>query len=127
MAYSIGETVKGTVSGVTDYGAFVRLEDGSVGMVHISKLSREFVSDIRSFIKKGDNVEATVISNDNDKLGLSLIGDTTKKREFGERRTKRSESESTDFESMLSSFKTASDEKLAGLSRGRDKSRKKRK
>ncbi len=127
MAYSVGETVKGTVSGVTDYGAFVRLGDGSIGMIHISKLSREFVSDIRSFIKKGDNVEATVISTENNKLGLSLIGDTTKKREFNERRAPRAECDATDFESMLSSFKTASDEKLAGLNRGRDKTRKKRK
>jgi len=72
MAYSVGETVNGTVSGVTDYGAFVKLEDGSIGMIHISKLSREFVSDIRGFKKKGDNVEAPVISNENDKLVLSL-------------------------------------------------------
>lgn len=123
MAYSVGETVKGTVSGVTDYGAFVRLEDGSVGMIHISKLSREFVSDIRGFIKKGDAVEATVISSENEKLALSLIGDTTKKREKNERDSIRKKDDPTDFEAMLSSFKTASDEKLAGL----NKSRKKRK
>jgi len=127
MAYSVGETVNGTVSGVTDYGAFVKLEDGSIGMIHISKLSREFVSDIRSFIKKGDNVEATVISNDNDKLALSLIGDTTKNRRFNEPLMSRTKDEAIDFETMLSSFKTASNEKLAGLNRGKDKSRKKRK
>lgn len=127
MAYSVGETVSGTVSGVTDYGAFVKLEDGSIGMIHISKLSHEFVSDIRTFIKKGDNVEATVISNDNNKLALSLIGDTAKNNRFNERRPSRTEVTALDFESMLSSFKTASDEKLAGLNRGKDKSRKKRK
>ena len=123
MAYSVGETVKGTVSGVTDYGAFVRLEDGSVGMIHISKLSIGFVSDIRSFIKKGDNVEATVISTENNKLALSLIGDTTKKREHDEYNTSHNKPMPTDFESMLSLFKTASDEKLASM----NKSRKKRK
>ena len=127
MAYSVGETVSGTVSGVTDYGAFVKLEDGSIGMIHISKLSREFVSDIRTFIKKGDKIEATVISGDGGKLARSLIGDTTKNNKFHERRNSRSEVKTMDFESMLSSFKTASDEKLSGLSRGKDKSRRKRK
>lgn len=119
MAYSVGETVKGTVSGVTDFGAFVRLEDGSTGMIHISKLSVGFVSDIRSFIKKGDNVEATVISTENGKLALSLIGDTTKKREHNERHASHNKSAPTDFESMLSSFKTASDEKFASMNKAR--------
>ena len=106
MEYKVGQSVFGTVSGVTDYGAFVQLEDGSVGMIHISKLSNSFVSDIRSFIKKGESVTATVISTDNGKLALSLIENT--------RVSKRQ-----DFESMLSSFKSASDEKLSTLNRDR--------
>jgi S1 RNA binding domain protein len=106
MEYKVGQSVFGTVSGVTDYGAFVQLEDGSVGMIHISKLSNSFVSDIRAFIKKGESVTATVISTDNGKLALSLIENT--------RVSKRQ-----DFESMLSSFKSASDEKLSTLNRDR--------
>lgn len=128
MAYSLGETVSGTVSGVVDYGAFVRLEDGATGMIHISKLSREFVSDIHSVIKKGDVVTATVISVDNGKIALSLIGDEPKKRAPRESRFDR-KNEPKDFESMLSSFKSASEEKLAGFNRGnkndRDRRRKK--
>ena len=106
MEYKVGQSVFGTVSGVTDYGAFVQLEDGSVGMIHISKLSNSFGSDIRAFIKKGESVTATVISTDNGKLALSLIENT--------RVSKRQ-----DFESMLSSFKSASDEKLSTLNRDR--------
>ncbi|MBR6754431.1 MAG: S1 RNA-binding domain-containing protein [Clostridia bacterium] len=120
MPYSIGESVKGTVSGVTEYGAFVRLEDGSSGMIHISKLSRDFVSDIHSVIKKGDAVTATVISDNGGKLALSLVGERPVKPDrnltFGKRQEK------TDFESMLSSFKTASEEKLSMINR-RDKKR----
>ena len=108
MEYKVGQSVFGTVSGVTDYGAFVQLEDGSVGMIHISKLSNSFVSDIRAFIKKGESVTATVISTDNGKLALSLIENT--------RVSKRQ-----DFESMLSSFKSASDEKLSTLNRDRQR------
>ena len=128
MAYSLGETVSGTVSGVVDYGAFVRLEDGTSGMIHISKLSREYVSDIHSVIKKGDVVTATVISVENGKIALSLIGDSPKKCASREERFEK-KSEPKDFESMLSSFKSASEEKLAGInsaSRG-DRERRRRK
>lgn len=119
MSYQVGQSVSGTVSGVTDYGAFVKLDDGSVGMIHISKLSRSFVNDIHSVIKKGDAVTATVISNENGRLALSLIGNGEEKFKSGsDRAVKKS-----DFESMLSSFKTASDEKLSSLNR--DKKRRK--
>jgi S1 RNA binding domain protein len=118
MAYSVGETVNGIVTSVTDYGAFVRMEDGSVGMIHISKLSHGFVSDIHSVVKKGDALSATVIANENGKIALSLIGKPPKQQETRSRGFKNA----TDFESMLSSFKSASDEKLAMLNR--DKKRK---
>ena len=49
MEYKVGQSVSGTVSGITDYGVFVQLENGGTGMIHISKLSNSFVSDIRSF------------------------------------------------------------------------------
>ncbi len=123
MAYSLGDSVTGVVSGVTDYGAFVRLPDGSTGMIHISKLSRDYISDIRSVIKRDDVVTATVISVSDGKIALSLIGDVPKKE-----RVPRSDSPSdkSDFESMLSSFKSASDEKLASLNRSSRDRRKKR-
>ncbi len=119
MSYSVGETVEGTVTGVTAYGAFVGLEDGSVGMIHISKLSNEFVSDINAFIKKGDRVKATVISLDNQKIALSMIADNKPKAQ----KVNKSQPQPTDFESMLSMFKTASDERQKGLMR--DKKRRK--
>jgi len=122
MAYSVGESVKGTVSGVTDYGAFVRLEDGSTGMIHISKLSREFVSDIHSVIKKGDEVTATVIAVDDKKIALSLIGEMPKNAQ-PEQYSFRPKKQATDFESMLSSFKSASDEKLAHFSKDKKRRR----
>lgn len=123
MSYSLGESVVGTVSGVTDYGAFVRLPDGESGMIHISKLSPNFVSDIHNVIKKGDVVTATVISNSNGKLALSLIGDKPKKNDRFE--TKQTPL-NNDFEAMLSSFKSASEEKLARLGRNKERNRKKR-
>ncbi len=114
MSHSVGETVKGVVSGVTDYGAFVLLEDGASGMIHISKLSRGFVSDIHSVIKKGDAVEATVISSSQGKLALSLIGDIS---ECSNRK------KPMDFEAMLSSYKSVSEENLAGINSRNKKKR----
>lgn len=122
MSYSIGESVRGTVSGVTDYGAFLRLADGSVGMIHISKLSTSFVSDIHSVVKVGDELEATVISADDKRIALSLIAN----RDNGNR-SKTKKTIPDDFESMLQNFKAESDKKLASISRGRANARKKRK
>ena len=122
MSYSIGESVRGTVSGVTDYGAFLRLADGSVGMIHISKLSTSFVSDIHSVVKVGDELEATVISVDDKRIALSLIAN----RDNGNR-SKTKKTVPDDFESMLQNFKAESDKKLASISRGRANARKKRK
>lgn len=120
LAYSVGESVSGVVCGVTDYGAFVRLEDGTNGMIHISKLSLDFISDIRSFIKKGDAVTATVISSAEGKLALSLIGD---KPNLDVPKFSRKNAEDLDFESMLSSFKSISDEKLAKINSRNKKKR----
>ena len=125
MSYSLGESVVGTVSGVTDYGAFVRLKDGESGMIHISTLSLDFVSDIRSVIKKGDVVTATVIDNANGKIALSLIGDAPKKQKRASN-NQCSKNTNDDFEAMLSSFKSASEEKLAHYNRNKDRGHRKR-
>ncbi len=111
MSYSVGESVNGVVSGVTSYGAFVRLENGEMGMVHISKLSSDFVSDIHSVIKSGDRVTAKVISNQNGKIALSMLPDNPRRTQF------------TDFESMLSAYKTVSESNLAGINRRNKKKR----
>lgn len=100
MSYPVGTEVAGTVSGVTSYGAFVTLPDGSTGMIHISKLSRRFVIDIHAVIKTGDTVKATVISNENNKTALSLIAG---KEEPEPKR---------DLESMLDRFRASSEERL---------------
>ncbi len=58
MSYPVGTEIVGIVSGVASYGAFVTLPDGSTGMIHISGLSRRFVTDIHAVIKTGDTVKA---------------------------------------------------------------------
>ena len=67
----IGDVVKGVVTGVIDFGAFVNV-DGIEGLIHISEISWERVEDPRDYIKNGDNVEAKIIAIDKDRLSLSL-------------------------------------------------------
>lgn len=67
----IGNTVTGVVTGVVDYGAFVNV-DGIEGLIHISEISWERVSNPGDYVKVGDNVEAKIISIDKDRLSLSI-------------------------------------------------------
>ncbi len=67
----IGDAVKGVVTGVVDYGAFVNV-DGIEGLIHISEISWERVSNPGDYVKVGETVEAKIISIDKDRLSLSM-------------------------------------------------------
>lgn len=67
----VGDVVKGVVTGVIDFGAFVNV-DGIEGLIHISEISWERVENPRDYIKTGDTVEAKIIAIDKDRLSLSL-------------------------------------------------------
>ncbi len=66
-----GDVVKGLVTGVIDFGAFVNV-DGIEGLIHISEISWERIEDPRKYIKIGELVEAKIIGIDKDRLSLSL-------------------------------------------------------
>lgn len=73
MSVSVGEIVEGTVSDIVNYGAFVKLDDGKNGLVHISEVSRDYVQDIHSVLKTGDKIKAKVLSiDDKGKIALSI-------------------------------------------------------
>jgi small subunit ribosomal protein S1 len=67
----VGDAVKGVVTGVIDFGAFVNVQ-GIEGLIHISEISWERVEDPRDYIKTGQDVEAKIIAIDKDRLSLSL-------------------------------------------------------
>lgn len=67
----VGDTVKGLVTGVIDFGAFVNV-DGIEGLIHISEISWERVEDPRDYVKTGQEIEAKIIAIDKDRLSLSL-------------------------------------------------------
>jgi small subunit ribosomal protein S1 len=71
--YPVGTKVKGKVTSVVDYGAFVELEKGIEGLIHVSEMS--WTKDIKnpsSFLKVGDTVEAVVLAIDRNEQRISL-------------------------------------------------------
>jgi small subunit ribosomal protein S1 len=68
---AIGDTVNGVVTGIVDFGIFVNI-DGIEGLVHISEISWERVSNPSDYVKVGDAIEAKIIAIDKDRLSLSM-------------------------------------------------------
>ena len=74
IKYGIGDTVEGKVSKLASFGAFVELEGGIDGLIHISELSDERVNRVKDVVQVGDTVKAKVknISIEDRRIGLSL-------------------------------------------------------
>lgn len=73
MAIEEGNILEGTVTGITNFGAFVDLGDKQVGLVHISEVANEYVKDINDFLKVQDTVKVKVLSVDaRGKISLSI-------------------------------------------------------
>ncbi|MBD3675753.1 MAG: 30S ribosomal protein S1 [Planctomycetaceae bacterium] len=71
--YPVGSTVKGEVVNVMSYGAFVKLEDGIEGLVHISEMSwTKRINHPSEMVNVGDEVEVVVLNIDTDKKEISL-------------------------------------------------------
>jgi small subunit ribosomal protein S1 len=70
--YHTGATVKGTVSRIAQFGAFVKLEAGVEGLVHISELATRRIRSVADVVKEGEQVECRVISIDPEGQKLSL-------------------------------------------------------
>jgi small subunit ribosomal protein S1 len=72
--YKVGDVVEGEVQKVVPYGAFVRIDKGLNGLIHISELSDKLVKDPADIVKEGDEVKVKIlsISSTERHLGLSL-------------------------------------------------------
>lgn len=70
--YPPGTRIKGKVIKVTEFGAFVEIEKGIEGLIHISELSQERVEDPRQVVKEGDEIEVMVLDVDPDERRIAL-------------------------------------------------------
>ncbi|MEG0615441.1 MAG: S1 RNA-binding domain-containing protein [Oscillospiraceae bacterium] len=138
MQLEIGKIYEGKVTGITKFGAFVELEHGTTGMVHISEVANTYVSEIKDHLTEGQQVKVKVLSvGDAGKISLSIKKamdnppPPPQKREFRrndgnssdrrppDRRTwepkRQPPQQELTFEDMLSKFKQNSEEKQCDL------------
>lgn len=136
MDFKGGDIVEGKITTITSFGVFADIGDGKSGMVHISEVARNYVSDIKEHVKVGDVVKMKILSIGEDgKISLSIKralppekkGDDAPRRERKSAPAKQSidstytwtpkKSEPASFEEMMNRFKQSSDEKFSDLKR----------
>jgi len=71
-AIQAGSVMSGVVESIQNYGAFIRLENGLSGLVHISQISSKRVKSVGDVLKKGDEVQVKVIGVKDGKISLSM-------------------------------------------------------
>ena len=76
MKIKEGSIVRGKVTGIQPYGAFVQLSDECQGLIHISELSGGYVKDIRDFVNIGQYIDVKILKfdSDNRQARLTLKG-----------------------------------------------------
>ena len=82
--YKVGALVKGKVSKIASFGAFIELEDGVDGLVHISQISDQRVDKVKDALQAGQEVEARVVKVDRGerRIGLSIRAVTMTEEEL---------------------------------------------
>ncbi|MFA1822726.1 S1 domain-containing RNA-binding protein [Virgibacillus oceani] len=111
MSIEVGSKLQGKVTGITNFGAFVELEKGKTGLVHISEVADNYVKDINDHLTVGDEVTVKVINVEKDgKIGLSI-----KKAKDRPKRQRDHRGRTETFESKMNQFLKDSDERLASL------------
>ena len=109
MEITTGQKFKGKITGIKPFGAFVQLENGKSGLVHISELSDKFVTNVDEVVEIGQEVEVRVKEvAENGKLNFSMKTEAPK----------RPAKPARDLDKMLADMEKDSSEKFAILNRG---------
>lgn len=105
----VGDVMDGTVETLKDYGAFVRLENGLSGLVHVSQISDKRVTSPSKVLKEGETVKVKVIAVKDGKLSLSMKALLEKPAEEAEDNERyeipKSENISTNLGALLKNLK----------------------
>ncbi len=131
MSIEIGSKLQGKVTGITNFGAFVELPEGTTGLVHISEVADSYVKDVNDHLKVGDIVEVKVMSEKEGKIALSIKQTIEKPKEQssykprarpaqgrgGNDRSKGNFKPKETFEDKMSKFLKSSEESLSSLKR----------
>ena len=108
----IGDIVRCEVTGVTDYGIFVKLDNEYSGLVHISEISERFVSSVEKLYIIGDVIDAKVIEIDDDKKQIKL---SIKKNKENRRKKKKIEEKGEGFKPLEENLNKWVEERLKEL------------
>ncbi len=117
MTIEVGSVLEGTVTGITNFGAFVELPGGVTGLVHISEVADAYVKDVRDYLKDKEKVKVKVIAVDKGKVGLSIkqVNASPKRQE--------SKVPQVSFEDRLNKFMKESDERQQDIRRSTESKR----
>jgi S1 RNA binding domain protein len=115
----VGAVIQGTVARIENYGAFLQLEDGRMGLVHISEIDRNYVRDVHDHLREGDKVDAKVVAiKDDGKIDLSIKA----LQDPAPPRPRRGSD--PEFEQMLKKFMRQSEERQVDYRRATEHKRK---
>ncbi len=116
----VGAVVEGAVQRITPYGAFIQLEDGKVGLVHISEIDRNYVRSVEEHLRLNDRIQAKVVGiKDDGKIDLSI-----KALQEPAQRIDRRSGRDPEFEQKLKRFMRQSEERLVDYKRSVENKRK---
>lgn len=111
----VGEVVEGVVAKIAPYGAFVDLDNGEKGLVHISQIDRSYVKDVKEHLRETDRVTVKVVGlKDDGRLDLSIKA--LQEPDPREHRPPR-RGQDPEFERMLKRFMQRSNERQADIKR----------
>ncbi|SCX78044.1 S1 domain-containing RNA-binding protein [Alkaliphilus peptidifermentans] len=119
MPLEVGNVVEGTVSGITNFGAFIDLGEGKTGLVHISEVANDYVKNINEYLKADQKVKVKVLAIEKDgKISLSIKQAIPPKKRVikpVEYDWSRNEETGVSFEDKLNRFLKDSDEKIQSI------------
>lgn len=70
--YHVGEIITGKITGIKDYGVFLSFNSDYSGLLHISEISNNYVSDVNSYAKVNDSIKVKIIDIDENNKHLKL-------------------------------------------------------
>ena len=121
MPVEVGAIIEGTVIRLAPYGAFIALDGGETGLVHISEIDRNFVKDVHEHLRENDKVTVKVVGiKDGGKIDLSIKQAAP---DWQPEAPRRSRSKDPEFEAKLKKFMRQSEERLVDWRRQREAKR----
>lgn len=120
MSIEVGNKLKGKITGIKTFGAFVELPEGKSGLVHISEVADNYVENVEDHLSVGDEVEVKVLSiADDGKISLSIkkAKDRPRKPRHSKANHGKPVQKTEDFEKKLSNFLKDSEDKLTSIKR----------